>query len=412
MKIVIIGGGASGFMAAITAAETNPKAEVIILEKNKTVLNKVRISGGGRCNVTHQPLDLRFFVKNYPRGEKLLRKLFSQFDANDTIQWFEQKGVKLKTESDGRMFPVTDSSQTIIDCLTRTARSLAIEVRTSIGVRTFAWADAQTGHRFSLFLENDEILTADKVVIATGGHPKRAGFDWLSHHGHDIVEPFPSLFTFNVPNGYLLPLAGVSVQDTHVRISGTKHEWRGPVLLTHWGFSGPAILKLSAWGARDLAALQYHFTFRINWLPDMNEQQVREFLIGEKTNTPKQQVMSHTRFGLPSRLWKAFAEKAEISENLRWADATNKMLNRLAEILTNSQFEVNGKSTYKEEFVTCGGVALSEVNQATLESKKIPDLFFAGEVLDVDGITGGFNFQNAWTTGFVVGKALGKINEK
>lgn len=409
MQIVIIGGGASGFMAAITAAETYPDARIIILEKNKTVLNKVRVSGGGRCNVTHKPSDLRFFIKNYPRGEKFLRKLLAQFDAQSTVDWFENRGVKLKTENDGRMFPVTDSSQTIIECLTRAAKKANIDIRTNTGVKSFAWTEGENGSRFSILLDSEEALSADRLVIATGGHPKFSGFKWLSDHAHTIIEPFPSLFTFNVPNGYLLPLAGVAVQDAHAKIIGTKHEWRGPVLLTHWGFSGPAILKLSAWGARDLASLDYHFTFKINWLPDMNEQQVREFLIAEKTNTPKQQVTSHARFGLPSRLWKAFTEKAEISENLRWSEATNKVLNRMAELLTNSQFDVKGKSTYKEEFVTCGGIALSDIDKSTLESKKVSGLFFAGEVLDVDGITGGFNFQNAWTTGFVVGREIGKI---
>ncbi|GLU51910.1 BaiN/RdsA family NAD(P)/FAD-dependent oxidoreductase [Dyadobacter frigoris] len=410
MQIVIIGGGASGFMAAITAAETYPDARVVILEKNKTVLNKVRVSGGGRCNVTHQPSDLRFFIKNYPRGEKFLRKLLSRFDAQDTVNWFENRGVKLKTEADGRMFPVTDSSQTIIECLLRTAKVLNIDIKTSTGVKSFAWTDMENVPKFSIQMDSEESITADKILIASGGHPKSSGFNWISEHDHTIVEPYPSLFTFNVPNGYLLPLSGVAVQDAYVKIIGTKHEWRGPVLLTHWGFSGPAILKLSAWGARNLAALNYHFTFKINWLPEMNEQQVREFLIAEKTNTPKQQITSHARFGLPIRLWKAFTEKAEIAENLRWSDATNKVLNRMAELLTNSQFDVKGKSTYKEEFVTCGGIALTDINQETLESRKVPGLFFAGEVLDVDGITGGFNFQNAWTTGFVAGKEIGRFS--
>lgn len=408
MQIVIIGGGASGFMAAIIAAETYPDARIIILEKNKTVLNKVRVSGGGRCNVTHQPSDLRFFIKNYPRGEKFLRKLLSRFDAQDTVNWFENRGVRLKTEVDGRMFPVTDSSQTIIDCLLRAAKVLNIDIRTSTGVKSFAWTDLENVPKFSIQLDTEEAITANKLLIATGGHPKTSGFNWISEHKHAIIEPLPSLFTFNVPNGYLLPLSGVAVQDAYVKIIGTKHEWRGPVLLTHWGFSGPAILKLSAWGARDLATLNYHFTFKINWLPEMNEQQVREFLIAEKTNTPKQQITSHSRFGIPIRLWKAFTEKAEVTENLRWSDATNKVLNRMAELLTNSQFDVKGKSTYKEEFVTCGGIALSDINQETLESKKVSGLYFAGEVLDVDGITGGFNFQNAWTTGFVAGKEIGR----
>jgi predicted Rossmann fold flavoprotein len=407
MQIVIIGGGASGFMAAITAAESFPGISITILEKNKTVLNKVRISGGGRCNVTHDPSDLRFFIKNYPRGEKLLRQLLTTFDARDIVNWFEERGVALKTESDGRMFPVTDSSQTIIECLVRTARNLNIEIITGTTVRSFRKNELGNGQRFILDLDDDQSILCDRLLIATGGYPKLAGFDWLSIHDHEIVDPLPSLFTFNTPDNYLLPLAGVSVPDVFVSISGTKHEWRGPLLITHWGFSGPAILKLSAWGARDLAEKNYHFVCRINWIGKMNEQEARTFFLSEKTKTPKQQISSHARLGLPLRLWKAIAEQAEISENLRWADAPNKVLNRMIELLTNSRFEVKGKTTFKEEFVTCGGIALSGINHKTLESNSVPGLFFSGEVLDVDGITGGFNFQNAWTTGFVAGKNIG-----
>ena len=409
MQIVIVGGGASGFMAAITAAETFPQSNIIILEKNKTVLNKVRISGGGRCNVTHKPSDLRFFIKNYPRGEKLLRKLFHQFDAQATIDWFEKRGVILKTEADGRMFPVTDSSHTIIECLLKAAKKLNITVRTSTAVKYFSYdKDNDPKNDFSLYLDENEILHADRLLIATGGYPKLTSFDWIAEHQHDIVTPFPSLFTFNTPGNYLLSLAGVSVQDALIKINGSKHEWRGPLLITHWGFSGPAVLKLSAWGARDLAANDYKFTCKINWLPEMNDQQIREFLINEKIKTPKQQIASHSRLGIPARLWKAFAEKSEITEGMKWMDAGHKVLNRLTELLTNSQFEVKGKTTFKEEFVTCGGVDLATINPETLESIKVPGLFFAGEVMNVDGITGGFNFQNAWTTGYVAGKAIGK----
>ncbi|MCF2502944.1 NAD(P)/FAD-dependent oxidoreductase [Dyadobacter sp. CY107] len=406
MRIVIVGGGASGFMAAITAAEQNPDAKIVILEKNKTVLNKVRVSGGGRCNVTHNPSDLRFFIKNYPRGEKLLRKLLHHFDAKSTVSWFENKGVKLKTEPDGRMFPVTDSSQTIIECMVRTARNLNIQIKTGTSVTSFTQVTNGVQKGFSIQLDEDEKMYADKLLIATGGYPKASGFDWLQMHNHTIIHPLPSLFTFNTPENYLLSLAGVSVQDALVKISGTKHEWQGPLLITHWGFSGPAVLKLSAWGARDLAEKEYHFICKINWLPQMNEQQVREFLMGEKTKTPKQQIASHARLGIPARLWKAFVSKAEITEELRWSDATHKALNRLTELLTNSQFEVKGKTTFKEEFVTCGGISLTDINHETLESKSVPGLYFSGEVLDIDGITGGFNFQNAWTTGYIAGKNM------
>ena len=326
-----------------------------------------------------------------------------RFDAQATVEWFEKRVVKLKTETDGRMFPVTDSSHTIIECLIRSARNLGIEVHTGVHITSFSRQDGA----FTLRTSGDEELTADRLLIATGGYPKTEGFEWLQVHQHQIVSPLPSLFTFNTPDSYLLPLAGVSVQDAEVKIMGSKHEWRGPLLITHWGFSGPAVLKLSAWGARDLAEKDYHFTCRINWVPEMNEQQVREFLLGEKTKTGRQQIGSHPRFGLPTRLWKVFVEKAEIGEALRWGDASNKVLNRLTEMLTNSQFDVKGKTTFKEEFVTCGGVALADLNPETLESRSVPGLFFAGEVMDVDGITGGFNFQNAWTTGFIAGKQIG-----
>ena len=407
MHIVIVGGGASGFMAAITAAEANPDAKIIIIEKNKTVLNKVRVSGGGRCNVTHNPSDLRFFIKNYPRGEKILRKLLHDFDAKATINWFETKGVKLKTEADGRMFPVTDSSQTIIECMIRTARNLNIEIRTSTNVKSFSRNFEGDQPAFTIELDAEKIH-ADRLLIATGGYPKASGFEWLQTHDHTIIDPLPSLFTFNTPENYLLPLAGVSVQDTIVKILGTKHEWQGPLLITHWGLSGPGVLKLSAWAARDLAEKNYHFTCKVNWLPQLNEQQVREFLVTEKTKTPKQQIASHSRFGIPARLWKAFVEKSEITDALQWMDASNKVLNRLAELLTNSQFEVKGKTTFKEEFVTCGGISLTSINNDTLESKSVPGLYFAGEVLDIDGITGGFNFQNAWTTGYIAGQNMAK----
>ncbi|CAG4991927.1 3-dehydro-bile acid delta(4,6)-reductase [Dyadobacter sp. CECT 9275] len=408
MHIVIIGGGAAGFMAAITTAETYPNVKITILEKNRSVLNKVRISGGGRCNVTYDPSDMRFFVKNYPRGEKLLRKLFTQFDASDTVKWYEQRGVKLKTEPDGRMFPVTDSSHTIIECLLREAKKAGIEVRTSTGVDSFSLSPVNGLSSFLIKTDSGEMIEAQKILVACGGYPRITGFDWLSEHRHKIIAPLPSLFTFNVPENGLPHLAGVSITDCLVRISGTKLEWRGPLLITHWGFSGPAVLKLSSWGARYLAEKQYHFTCRINWLPDLNEQKVRDYLLNEKIQTPKQQIASHARFGIPARLWKEFVEKSGITETLRWVDASTKALNRLVELLTNSLFEVKGKTTFKEEFVTCGGIALDDIDPQTLESKVVPGLFFAGEVLDVDGITGGFNFQNAWTTGFVAGKNIGK----
>jgi len=403
-SIVIIGGGAAGFMAAITAAEISPNSEIIILEKNRTVLNKVRISGGGRCNVTHASFVNRLLIKNYPRGEQFLMKLLPHFDAQATVDWFAARGVALKTERDGRMFPVSNSSETIIDCLIREATKKNVQIRTSTSVKSF-YADVN-GKGFILNLGDDKQLITNRLLIASGGHPKREGFDWLAAHQHDIQTPVPSLFSFNAPGNYLLPLSGVSVQDTKVQIMGTRLEWRGPLLITHWGFSGPSVLKLSAWGARVIAERNYRFTCRINWVPQHSESEIRDSLLQEKQKNPKQMVATHARFGLPVRLWQAFLEHVEIPATLRWLDIPGKSVNQLVNLLINSQFDINGKSTYKEEFVTAGGVALTEIDHSTLESKRVPGLYFAGEVLDVDGITGGFNFQNAWTTGYIAGRNI------
>jgi predicted Rossmann fold flavoprotein len=403
-RIVIIGGGAAGFMAAITAAENSPNSEIIILEKNRTVLNKVRISGGGRCNVTHACFVNQLMVKNYPRGGQFLKQWLPYFDAQATVDWFAARGVALKTERDGRMFPISDSSETIIDCLLREAKKMNVQIRTSTSVKSF-YADAQ-GKGFVLDLADGKQLTTNRLLIASGGHPRREGFDWLAEHQHDIQTPVPSLFSFNAPGNYLLPLSGVSVPDTKVQIMGTKLEWRGPLLITHWGFSGPSVLKLSAWGARIIAEQNYRFSCRVNWVPQYSESALRESLLEEKRTNPKQMVATYARFDLPARLWQAFLTNVEIPSMLRWLDISGKSVNRLVNTLTNSQFDISGKSTYKEEFVTAGGVALTEIDQLTLESKRLPGLYFAGEVLDVDGITGGFNFQNAWTTGYIAGRNI------
>ncbi|MVM34606.1 aminoacetone oxidase family FAD-binding enzyme [Spirosoma sp. HMF4905] len=404
LNIVVIGGGAAGFFGAITAAETYPDATVTILEKNRTVLNKVRISGGGRCNVTHACFDNRQLVKFYPRGEKPLRALLNQFDTTATVNWFAQRGVDLKTEADGRMFPATNTSDTIVDCLLTTARRLGIQVRTSCGVASLR-QDASS--RWLVDLLTNETLLADRVLIATGGYPQLASYDWLPQQSESLIAPVPSLFTFNVPDSYLIPLAGVSVPDAKVYVVGTKQEQRGPILVTHWGFSGPVILRLSAWAARELADLNYRFTLRINWTPDLNDNTLRNKLQDFRQQNGRKQVVSQNPFGLPARLWQAFATEAGISDLQRWADLPAKLLNRLAERIINSQFQVSGKTTFKDEFVTCGGISLDGLNPLTLESKAQSGLYFAGEVLDVDGITGGFNFQNAWTTGYVVGLNIG-----
>lgn len=403
LNIVVIGGGAAGFFGAITAAETVPNATVTILEKNRTVLNKVRISGGGRCNVTHACFDNRQLVKHYPRGEKPLRSLLTYFDASATVQWFEGRGAPLKTEADGRMFPTSNTSETIVSCLLNTARRLGIQIRTSCGVSTLT--KTTTGWHIGLL--SDETLSADRVLIATGGYPQLSSYDWLPEQTESLQLPVPSLFTFNVPDSPLLALAGVSVADASLSVVGTKQEQRGPLLLTHWGFSGPVVLRLSAWAARELATAQYQFTLRVNWVPTLNEHSLRGQLQDFRQQNGRRQVSSQNPFGLPARLWQTLTSEVSISVEQRWADLPAKLLNRLIERLTNSQFQVTGKSTFKDEFVTCGGIDINSLHAQTLESKAYPGLFFAGEVLDVDGITGGFNFQNAWTTGYVAGKHIG-----
>ncbi|AQG79012.1 NAD(P)/FAD-dependent oxidoreductase [Spirosoma montaniterrae] len=404
LHIAVIGGGAAGFFGAITAAETFPDAHVTILEKNRTVLNKVRISGGGRCNVTHACFDNRQLLKHYPRGEKTLKNLLPTFDASATVRWFEDRGVRLKTEADGRMFPTTNTSETIVNCLLDTARQLNINVRTSCGVDTLTHDPRGC---WQLHLLTGESITADRVLIATGGYPQLPAYGWLPEQAEPLIFPVPSLFTFNVPDSFLLPLAGVAVPDAQVSVTGTKQAQRGPVLLTHWGFSGPAVLRLSAWAARELAERNYQFTLRINWTPTLNDNTLRAALQAFRQQNGRKQVVSQNPFGLPSRLWTALASESGITDTQRWADLPAKPLSRLAERLINSQFEVVGKSTFKEEFVTCGGVAPGGLHPDTLESRSHPGLFFAGEVLDVDGITGGFNFQNAWTTGYVAGRHIG-----
>jgi predicted Rossmann fold flavoprotein len=402
-QIIVVGGGAAGFFGAIMAAENNPDAKVILLEKNRTVLNKVRISGGGRCNVTHACFDNKQLAKFYPRGGAFLRPLFNQFNAHNTVQWFEKQNVTLKKESDGRMFPITDNSETIAQCLEQKARQLGVEVRTSFGVKSIKISEEKV---VGVELLTGEILKTDTLLITTGGNPNLEGYQWLADTGHQIIPPVPSLFTFNVPNSPFLDLAGVSVPHATVKIAGKKLLQDGALLVTHWGFSAPAVLKLSAWGARDLAELYYDFTIVINWIPMTSENMIRETIAQIKKTNPKKLVQSNQQFEIPSRLWKRFCELSEIDENLRWIDISGKHINKLIENLINSFHKVKGKTTFKEEFVTCGGLDLNEINSETMESKIVKGLFFAGEVLDIDAVTGGFNFQAAWTTGFVAGRNL------
>lgn len=406
--VAVVGGGAAGFFAALAAAEAFPHAQITLFEKNRTVLGKVRISGGGRCNVTNAAPTVAHLVKGYPRGDQFLRPLFRQFDNHATIRWFESRGLPLKTEPDGRVFPVSDQSADVIACLETEARRLGVKVRTSAGVARLSWREAVGSGRRSawqLELQTGEVFEADRVIVTTGGNPHLAGYGWLAELGHAVVPPVPSLFTFNVPDSPLLQLAGVAVPEANVRLSGTKQSQTGAALLTHWGFSGPAVLRLSAWAARDLAERAYRFEAAFNWVFPKKNDEVLGILAETRAHHARKQVASLPLFGLPQRFWRALVTEAGLPESTRWAEAPAKAVNRLSELLVNGTFPVRGKTTFKDEFVTCGGVALSEVNPQTLESRRVPGLFFAGEVLDIDGITGGYNFQAAWTTGYVAGRA-------
>ncbi|GHC47129.1 NAD(P)/FAD-dependent oxidoreductase [Ulvibacter litoralis] len=402
--IVIIGGGAAGFFTAINAAENNKSLKIAILERGKEVLTKVKISGGGRCNVTHAEFIPKELVGNYPRGEKELLGPFHKFMTGDTIDWFEKRGVTLKIEEDGRMFPVTDSSQTIIDCFMSETKRLGIDVRKNHSVKELS------KHENSWLITTSEgDFLAEKVVVATGSNPKI--WKLLAQLGHSIEAPVPSLFTFNIKDARILDLPGVATQAS-VSVLDAKGkivlESEGPLLITHWGMSGPAILKLSAWGARLLEATQYKFKIQVNWLYDASEENIVEALKTLKLENAKQTVAKYTQFELPKRLWQSLLKASNISEAEKWADTTHVQLTALAEQLTKGTYAVNGKSTFKEEFVTAGGVQLKEVDFKTFESRIQKNIFFAGEVLNIDAITGGFNFQNAWTGGYLAAQALTK----
>lgn len=400
-KLVIIGAGAAGFFCAIQAAKQNPELKIIILEKSNKVLSKVRISGGGRCNVTHYCFDSNELSKKYPRGEKFLKKAFHWFNVNDTINWFKAQNVLLKTESDGRMFPLTNSSQTIIDCFLQLADQHNIEINLNQEVQNITKKDEE----FTITLSNNRNITADFICVAAGGYPKLNQFSWLQQLGHNIISPVPSLFTFNLPKNAITSLMGISIPEVNIKISGTKFQNNGPLLITHWGFSGPAVLKLSAFAAINLAALNYQFNIQINWV-NKNFDTVKLFFDDLRNNKPKQKIINANSFNLPSRLWQYFLDLAQIKTEIIWAELTAKQENNLINLLTNQQFIVSGKTTFKEEFVTCGGIDLNEVEVNTMQSKKINNLFFAGEVLNIDGITGGFNFQAAWTTAHIAAKTI------
>lgn len=392
--IIIVGGGAAGFFTAISIAEKNPKLKIVILERGKTVLEKVRISGGGRCNVTHACFEPNELVKFYPRGEKELRGPFNQFCTGDTVDWFEKHNVELKIEADGRMFPVSNSSQTIIDCFINASQKLGISVLTGQSVQSIFKKD-----KFWKIETQSENYLSENLILATGSNPKI--WEMLQNFGHVIISPVPSLFTFNIKDDRIKELPGVSAQVS-IRVKDTKLSSNGPLLITHWGMSGPAILKLSAWGARILNEKNYQFTIFINWLNDLDCNHCEKILRELKLENAKKNVSKKSTFNLNNRLWENLVLASDIELETKWADLSKIQLQNLANQLTNSQFQVNGKSTFKEEFVTAGGIDLKEINFKTMQSKLQENLFFAGEIVNIDALTGGYNFQNAWTSGFIV----------
>lgn len=407
-RIVIVGGGAAGFFAAIACAEAcaaaHAGAEVVILESGRQVLSKVRVSGGGRCNVTHACADPRTLAASYPRGGRSLIAAFSRFQPSDTVAWFAARGVKLKAESDGRMFPVTDSSETIVDCLVREARSAEVILKTDLGLERI---ERLPRGGFSLALSNGETLACDRLLLATGGcRTSGGGCGLAASLGHAVEPPVPSLFTFRIDEPWLRQLAGVSVERVEVSIPGTKLREAGALLATHQGVSGPVILRLSAWGARLLHERGYKFPLHIHWLPHFSTEALAGELKARSETQPSAFVIKTPIRPLPSRLWEALVAAAGIPPETRWGAFPRAALHRLAAQLTRTEFQVTGKNSNKAEFVTCGGVRLSEVDFKTMESRITPGLYFAGELLDIDGLTGGYNFQAAWTTGWIAGNAM------
>ena len=404
LNVIVIGGGAAGFFGAIACAIANTNVRVNLLEAGTKPLAKVRISGGGRCNVTHHCFDPTQLVQNYPRGGKALRGAFTRFQPQDTLEWYESRGVKLKTEADGRIFPVTDNSATIIDCLTQEAEKLGVILHTQTPVKSLE----PKQNKFQIGLRNGGKLLADRVLIATGSNP--LGYRWAKQLGHTIESPVPSLFTFNIQDPRLKGLGGVSIENARLKLLGTgknKLEQTGALLITHWGISGPATLKLSAWGARFLHDHNYHSVLEINWLPQDNQETLKQELLRIKSATPKKKIITYCPLSLPKRLWQSLVNYIGIKSDKIWADLSKKELNKLVLEIVAGQYKITGKGVFKEEFVTCGGISLKEINFKTMESKICPGLYFAGEILDIDGVTGGFNFQSAWTTGWLAGNAMG-----
>jgi len=402
MNVAIIGGGAAGFFAAIAAKENYPDAEVVIYEKSKKVLSKVKISGGGRCNVTNGCDSIDELCNAYPRGGKSLKKAFHIFSNKDTMEWFLSRGVPLVIQSDNCVFPVSQDSQSIIDCFLKESKRLGVKIETGKEVKSIKPINDQFELEF--LGETNQSSIFDKVIVTTGGSPKRDGLNWLEALNHKIENPVPSLFTFNMPAESVTKLMGIVVEDTIVNIQGTKIKSEGPLLITHWGMSGPAILKLSSFGARELNKMEYTFRIQINWVNEQNNDIVTDELNTIISNHPNKILSTIRPYALPERLWLFLIDKTNLQADKKWGELGKKGLNKLISVLTNDAYEVKGKSTFKEEFVTCGGMSLQSIDLNTMQSKVCRNLYFAGEVLDIDAITGGYNLQAAWTTGFIAGK--------
>ncbi len=405
--LIVIGGGAAGFFGAIIAAELNPTLKILILEKTPKLLSKVKVSGGGRCNVTHHCFESTPLSKHYPRGQKELKEIFRSFQAADMMKWLAVKGVSLKAEDDGRMFPTTDDSQTIIDCFLNEAQRLKIQVMTNEGAEEVIHST-----QFTIRTSSDKIFQATKILVAIGGHNQPRAYEWIEKLGHRITPPIPSLFTFNDSQKEFKDLMGIAVPIAKIKIAGTQFFEIGPVLITHWGLSGPAVIKLSAWAAEYLHQINYQFTALVSWIGDANEDDLRQKLRSQQETRSKQSVSKNPMFELPQRLWTRLCDLAEIEEKKVWAELPTRNLNKLVEFLIRCPFNMKGKTTFKEEFVICGGVDLKGINISTMESKKINNLFFVGEVLNIDGETGGFNFQAAWSTSYVAAKEIVRPNPR
>ena len=401
MKIAIIGAGAAGCFAAanmqLGAADT-----IVLFEKTGKALQKVKVSGGGRCNVTNACTDIKELLYKYPRGRALLQRTLHQFGTQDTRNWFEERGVTLKAEADGRVFPVSDDAQTIIDCIWQAMMRNQVKVYYNKALQQIERLDTA----YKLHFADGSSYEADRVLITTGGNAKAAAYDYLEALGHHVIAPIPSLFTFNIPNNEVTQLMGVSVADAVLKIAGTKFQQRGPLLITHWGMSGPAVLRASAYAAVELNACNYDFKILVNWLGDTSEIEVKDECAQLRREQGKQFVWSSKAFDLPKRLWEYIVNKCGIHNQVRWGDLSAAAQHKLCEYLTRDTYQVKGKTTFKEEFVSCGGIDIQEVDKLTLESKKATGIYFAGEVLHVDGITGGFNFQHAWSSAFVAAKHI------